>query len=218
MTVSLYTFLAIDGTTVEINADRIDKMVPYSYPIPQGVAQGTLITVDQIDVAVQNSLQVINSVTGLGSIAIPLSQPSGAPFNFPAVLGSSQNDPFRFIDPRYFQLWTNQNTPDGMANTFFLSKVTKYPPWLDTSSKGQQGFVHTFMDLTIPAAPPIDQTWIQTFTALQLSEGLDKLLPQRNYYDTGLPPAYGDINGPNYNYADTNFYQPPPKTNFPSWG
>jgi hypothetical protein len=145
LTATLYTFVKTDGTLVEINSDRIDFMSPIEFTLPSGVFQGTLITVDQIQVAVQNGLAGINLV--LPSIVVPQTIPSGLVPTFPTVMGSSQTDPFRLIDRRYFESWTQFNSYDGMSGTFFLSKVTFYPPWADPSSKGNQGWANNASNL-----------------------------------------------------------------------
>ena len=149
MTASLFTFLSIDGSIVEINSDRIDFMRPYLYSLPTGVASGTTITVDQIDVVVQNSLEGINSV--LPSTVVPQTLPSGAIPTYPTVLGSSQTDPFRLIDRRYYNLWTEYNSPDGMSRAVFRASVVTLPPWFGGSNSltGDFGWAHTSMNLPV---------------------------------------------------------------------
>jgi hypothetical protein len=145
MTASLFQFLGVDGNPVNINSDRMDFMVPANVTLPQGISQGTMITVDQIQVLVQNSMTAISTVIPV--TVVPLSLPSGLIPTFPTVMGSSQTDPFRLIDRRYYESWTQFNTPDGMSGTFFLAKVVFYPPWMDPSKKGQQGWANNLSDL-----------------------------------------------------------------------
>jgi hypothetical protein len=195
VTASLFTFIATDGSVVEINSDRINYLKPYIYSLPTGVGIGTTINVGGIDVTVQNSLTGINSV--IPSTVVPQTLPSGIIPTYPVVMGSSQTDPFRLIDRRTYELWTRENSPDGMSARVFFSSVVILPPWLGGSdaSNGNFGWGRS-TDLPPSAPKPIEQTWIQDLTYLR---GQD-VLPFRNF-DINMNISTQFMDTGNYNHV-----------------
>ena len=194
MTASLFTFLGTDGINVEINSDRINYMRPYNYLLPGSVAVGTIINVGGIDVAVQNSLTGINSV--LPSTTIPQTLPSGILPVYPTVMGSSQTDPFRLIDRRSWELWTRENSPDGMFARVFFSSVVILPPWLggSSASTGNFGWANISTSLPLYGPPPIDQFYFNTHSFL----GLD-VLPFRTNAIPNMTQSLPLFDTGNYN-------------------
>jgi hypothetical protein len=138
---------------VQINPDQINYVKPVQLALPNGeLIVGTQINVGAagINLNVQNTIADINA--SLPSTLIAFFPTQIATPTYPAVIGSSQTDPYKLIDRRYFENWTQHNSPDGMSNFFFLKEVKFFPAFIlqswanyitDLPPAGPQGMMDT---------------------------------------------------------------------------